>query len=122
MSPDIVGSDCAARRPTGIPPRLPPQQGGPMTRPTSRPRSDASLRSRWRRSVRRFALVTATVTGFAALAVGSLTGAAAAGAGPTALSAAPAVVKVATGYGHTCAIRTDGSLGCWGSNYFGELG
>lgn len=30
--------------------------------------------------------------------------------------------EVATGGGHTCAIRTDGSIWCWGANEFGQLG
>jgi len=30
--------------------------------------------------------------------------------------------KVAAGGSHTCAIKTDGSLWCWGNNLFGQLG
>jgi alpha-tubulin suppressor-like RCC1 family protein len=30
--------------------------------------------------------------------------------------------SVTAGYGHTCATRTDGTLWCWGQNYFGQLG
>src|SRR5258706_11710110 len=29
---------------------------------------------------------------------------------------------LAAGVGHTCAIRSDGALLCWGSNDYGELG
>ena len=27
-----------------------------------------------------------------------------------------------TGFSHTCGTRTDGSLWCWGYNYYGQLG
>jgi alpha-tubulin suppressor-like RCC1 family protein len=30
--------------------------------------------------------------------------------------------KVAAGYAHTCAIKQDGSLWCWGDNMYGQLG
>jgi alpha-tubulin suppressor-like RCC1 family protein len=30
--------------------------------------------------------------------------------------------KVAAGYAHTCAIKDDGSLWCWGDNNFGQIG
>jgi alpha-tubulin suppressor-like RCC1 family protein len=32
------------------------------------------------------------------------------------------VVEVTAGYGHTCARKSDGTVWCWGSNAFGELG
>ncbi len=32
------------------------------------------------------------------------------------------VLSVAAGLDHTCAIRTDGSVSCWGANGFGQLG
>jgi alpha-tubulin suppressor-like RCC1 family protein len=32
------------------------------------------------------------------------------------------VSSVALGWHHTCAVKTDGSLWCWGYNYFGQLG
>ncbi len=35
---------------------------------------------------------------------------------------APRVVQIAAGSGHTCVLRTDGGVRCWGSNYAGELG
>ena len=38
----------------------------------------------------------------------------------TALGAAVAAVSV--GFEHTCAIKTDGTLWCWGDNGFGQLG
>lgn len=31
-------------------------------------------------------------------------------------------VEIATGDGHTCALRTDGSVWCWGNNSYGQLG
>ena len=33
-----------------------------------------------------------------------------------------AEAKVAAGGAHTCAIKTDGSLWCWGYNKYGQLG
>jgi alpha-tubulin suppressor-like RCC1 family protein len=33
-----------------------------------------------------------------------------------------AVAKVALGNGHSCALKTDGTLWCWGANTFGQLG
>jgi alpha-tubulin suppressor-like RCC1 family protein len=32
------------------------------------------------------------------------------------------VIAVASGDLHTCAIKKDGSLWCWGDNYYGQLG
>ncbi|MCC6900968.1 MAG: hypothetical protein IT377_18465 [Polyangiaceae bacterium] len=32
------------------------------------------------------------------------------------------VARVAAGYGHTCAIKTDGALWCWGANHAGQAG
>jgi alpha-tubulin suppressor-like RCC1 family protein len=32
------------------------------------------------------------------------------------------VSSVALGFYHTCAVKTDGSLWCWGYNYYGQLG
>ena len=44
---------------------------------------------------------------------------------PTAISfpsGAPAVRQIAAGVAHSCAILGDGSLYCWGSNAFGQIG
>src|SRR4029079_9700588 len=30
--------------------------------------------------------------------------------------------SIAAGYDHTCATRSDGSLWCWGRNFYGQLG
>ena len=32
------------------------------------------------------------------------------------------MASVATGGSHTCAVKTDGSLWCWGLNLYGEVG
>ena len=32
------------------------------------------------------------------------------------------VIQIATGYAHTCALLSNGSVACWGWNYFGQLG
>ncbi|MBK6847409.1 MAG: RCC1 repeat- and reductase domain-containing protein [Proteobacteria bacterium] len=40
----------------------------------------------------------------------------------TALGTAPAVESVTLGYFHSCARRADGTLWCWGRNYYGQLG
>jgi alpha-tubulin suppressor-like RCC1 family protein len=34
----------------------------------------------------------------------------------------PAVLQIATGYTHSCAILLDGSVKCWGANDYGQLG
>ncbi|MEM5873167.1 MAG: hypothetical protein QXV63_03000, partial [Candidatus Aenigmatarchaeota archaeon] len=31
-------------------------------------------------------------------------------------------VAIATGYDHTCALLSNGSIACWGWNYYGQLG
>ena len=47
---------------------------------------------------------------------------------PDQLSVPPAdvgvgdAVSIAMGRGHACAARTDGSVWCWGSNLYGQLG
>jgi alpha-tubulin suppressor-like RCC1 family protein len=38
---------------------------------------------------------------------------------PVAVSTLP-YVQVDAGYNHTCALKSDGSIDCWGSNYLGE--
>src|SRR5689334_19874534 len=43
------------------------------------------------------------------------------GAGP-AVAAPPTIAKVAAGYAHSCAVGTDATLWCWGSNWSGEVG
>lgn len=32
------------------------------------------------------------------------------------------VAFISAGYGHTCAVKTNGSLTCWGENFYGQLG
>jgi len=32
------------------------------------------------------------------------------------------VTQIAAGYGHTCAVLSDGTVACWGKNTFGQLG
>ena len=52
------------------------------------------------------------------------------GDGTTVQSAVPlqvaalgtSVAQVAAGYGYTCARKTDGTLWCWGYNFYGQLG
>ena len=39
---------------------------------------------------------------------------------PGAASATQEVLAVSTGSNHTCAIRSDGTLGCWGNNSYGK--
>lgn len=42
---------------------------------------------------------------------------------PTAISSlASGVVGIAAGGAHTCAVKTDGTIWCWGENEFGQLG
>src|SRR4051812_1299568 len=76
------------------------------------------LRTRWRRSARPIVAAVATLAGIAALGVGV-----AIGTSEAAVSlAAPANSRVAAGYAYSCAIKTDGTLWCWGSNGSGQLG
>src|SRR5438128_1309871 len=89
-------------------------------------KQDGRLRAQWRRRAKTFALA-ATSAGIGVLAAGAMVGIAAADVRPAERGSvtaptAGAFSSVAAGYGHTCAIRTDGTLWCWGSNYSGELG
>ena len=53
------------------------------------------------------------------LLVGTLPISASVFVGPTAASPDP-FSQVSAGYWHTCGLRTDGSLACWGDNYWGQ--
>jgi alpha-tubulin suppressor-like RCC1 family protein len=41
---------------------------------------------------------------------------------PQLVTSLNAVRQVAAGYAHTCAVRVDGTLYCWGDNNYGQLG
>jgi alpha-tubulin suppressor-like RCC1 family protein len=41
---------------------------------------------------------------------------------PTAVQGVSNVMKLAMGFDASCAIKTDGTLWCWGANYFGQVG
>jgi alpha-tubulin suppressor-like RCC1 family protein len=41
---------------------------------------------------------------------------------PVVVSQQAGVGAIATGGGHTCLLRTDAALRCWGSGQFGQLG
>ena len=66
-------------------------------------------------------MVRAAVTVLAGLAVTVATAAVPALAAPH-QSQGPEWAKVAAGLDDTCAIRTDGTLWCWGDNFYGDLG
>src|SRR5688500_6794384 len=82
---------------------------------------------RGRRTARTIMGFAAMCIAIAALALGAMAGPATAATGPAqsgllkAAAAAP-TSSVAAGYSHTCTIRTDGSLWCWGSNGNGQVG
>ncbi len=44
--------------------------------------------------------------------------------GPVSVTSSPGVTVtgVAAGYGHTCAVLSDGEVKCWGDNHYGQLG
>lgn len=44
------------------------------------------------------------------------------GGGEGAPDAAPSVLQVTQGYRHTCARKPDGSVYCWGDNFYGQAG
>jgi alpha-tubulin suppressor-like RCC1 family protein len=41
---------------------------------------------------------------------------------PTSVTGLSNVMKLAMGFDASCAIKTDGTLWCWGANYFGQVG
>jgi alpha-tubulin suppressor-like RCC1 family protein len=41
---------------------------------------------------------------------------------PTVVAGLTGVTQINTGYGHTCALLTNGTVTCWGDNSAGELG
>ena len=79
---------------------------GPTTTPGHHDRSEAHLRRRL--------LVAAAIATFGVIVVAL--------PGPQEAAASADPQPIAAGGSHTCTVLADGSVACWGQNYFGQIG